>query len=303
MIALGGNALLRQDDPLTAEQQKANVTAAAETIAPLVRAHEVVIAHGNGPQVGLLAMQNKGDEGYPLDVLDAESEGMIGYLLEQALANVLPAGYRFATLLTQVVVDPHDPAFEHPTKPIGLMVGEDEARKLSDTRGWQFHCEGGRCRRVVASPQPKRIIDLPAIELLMSRGTVVICAGGGGIPAVCDEAGQLAGVEAVIDKDRVSALLASQLQADALLMLTDVDGVYRDWGKPNARRVRRVSPNTLREWFFAAGSMGPKVQAAIEFVEATGGVAGIGALKDAAVILEGRAGTLVEVGAEETEYA
>jgi carbamate kinase len=302
VIALGGNALLRQDDPLTAEQQKANLTAAAEAIAPLIRAHEVVLAHGNGPQVGLLAMQNAGDEGYPLDVLDAESEGLIGYLLEQALANVLPAGYRFATLLTQVEVDPDDPAFDNPTKPIGSTVSEEEARRLSDSRGWRFHCDPDGCRRVVPSPKPQNIIDLPSIELLMSRGTVVICAGGGGIPTVCDENGKLSGVEAVIDKDRVSALLARQLAADALLMLTDVEAVYRDWNKPQARRIRRVSPDALREWFFEAGSMGPKVQAALEFVEATGGVAHIGALKDAQAILDGEAGTLVTREISETVY-
>ena len=299
---MGGNALLKSDDPLTAEQQKANAMAAAEAIAPLIRTHEVVIAHGNGPQVGLLAMQNTGDAGYPLDVLDAESEGMIGYLVEQALANVLPSGFRFATLLTQVEVDPNDPAFDNPTKPIGSVMNEAEARRLSDERGWRFHCDSDGCRRVVASPRPKHIIDLPSIELLMRRGTVVICAGGGGIPTVCDANGKLNGVEAVIDKDRVSALLASQLQADVLLMLTDVDAVYRDYGQPNARRLRRVSPGALREWFFEAGSMGPKVQAAIEFVEATGGLAGIGALKDAQAILDGEAGTLVTREVGETAY-
>jgi carbamate kinase len=290
VIALGGNALLRRGEPPTAANQRRNVRIAAEALAPIARRHELVISHGNGPQVGLLTLQ---DASYPLDILDAETEGMIGYLIEQELGNLLPER-RCAALLTQIEVDPNDPAFGHPDKPIGPIYSEIEAQVLANERGWSMARDGKHFRRVVPSPVPQRIFELSVIELLVSQGVIVICTGGGGIPVVRREDGSLIGVEAVIDKDLASALLASQLKADALLLLTDVDAVYSGWSTPGARAIRRTTPQALRELDFAPGSMGPKVRAACEFVEQTGGVAGIGQLSDALAILEGKAGTMIE---------
>lgn len=296
VIALGGNALLRRGEPLTAENQRRNVRIAAEALAPIAGQHLLVITHGNGPQVGLLALQGAAyqpDEIYPLDILDAETEGQIGYLIEQELSNALPPGRHCATLLTQIQVDPADPAFQNPTKPIGPVYREAEAQRLAQEQGWHIAREGKGYRRVVPSPRPQRILELSVIELLVSRGVVVICAGGGGIPTVRQEEGRLVGIEAVIDKDLASSLLARELKADAFLMLTDVEAVWQDWGQPQARPIRRISPSVLRQISFAPGSMGPKVEAACEFVEETGGIAGIGQLQDAQAILAGEAGTLI----------
>lgn len=302
VIALGGNALLRRGEALTADNQRSNIRAAAQALAPIAREHELVISHGNGPQVGLLALQNaayNADETYPLDILDAETEGMIGYMIEQELGNLLPADRRCATLLTQIEVDPNDPAFTHPTKPVGPVYNEHEAQGLASNQGWSIAADGEGYRRVVPSPRPRRILELGIIELLVSRDVIVICTGGGGIPVVHREDGTFIGVEAVIDKDLASALLAQELRADALLMLTDVDAVYRDWGKPEACPIRRVSPQAMKELILEPGTMAPKVEAAIEFVEKTSGIAGIGALKDAEAIINGEAGTLVTRKAEE----
>lgn len=295
VIALGGNALLRRGEPPTAANQRRNVRIAAGALAPIARRHDLVISHGNGPQVGLLALQGaacKPDETYPLDILDAETEGMIGYLIEQELGNLLP-DRRYATLLTQIEVDPKDPAFGHPDKPIGPVYSEIEAQRLAKERGWSMARDGAHFRRVVPSPVPQRIFELSVIELLVSQGVIVICAGGGGIPTVRRENGSLIGVEAVIDKDLASALLARELKADALLLLTDTDAVYQGWGTPGARAIRCITPQALRELDFAPGSMGPKVRAACEFVEQTGGMAGIGQLSDALAILDGKAGTVI----------
>lgn len=295
VVALGGNALLRRGEPLTAERQRRNVRTAAAALAPLAREHRLVISHGNGPQVGLLALQGaacRPEESYPLDILDAETEGMIGYLIEQEIANVLP-GRRCATLLTQVEVDPRDPAFRRPAKPIGPLYPEAEARRLARERGWRVARDGSGWRRVVASPRPLRILELPVIELLVEQGVIVVCAGGGGIPVVRRADGSLVGVESVIDKDRASGLLARELKADAFLMLTDVDAVYRGWGTAAAEPIRQATPAGLRRLDFDPGSMGPKVEAACEFVARTGAVAGIGTLDAAAAILAGEAGTLI----------
>jgi carbamate kinase len=290
VIALGGNALLRRGEPPTAANQRRNVRIAAEALAPIARRHELVISHGNGPQVGLLASQ---DAAYPMDILDAETEGMIGYLIEQELGNLLPDRL-YATLLTQIEVDPNDPAFGHPDKPIGPVYSEIEAQRLAQERGWNMARDGAHFRRVVPSPVPQRIFELSVIELLVSQGVIVICTGGGGIPVMHRKDGSLIGVEAVIDKDLASALLARELKADALLLLTDADAVYQGWGTPGARAIRRTTPQALREFAFAPGSVGPKVRAACEFVEQTVGVAGIGRLSDALAILEGKAGTMIE---------
>lgn len=288
VIALGGNALLRRGEPLTAEIQRRNVQRAAAALAPLARAHELIITHGNGPQIGLLALR---DPGSPLDVLDAESEGQIGYLIEQALAGRVPDKC-CATLLTQIEVDARDPAFAAPSKPIGPVYERTEAERLARERGWTVAADGPHWRRVVASPRPQRIVELAVIELLAAQGVIVICAGGGGIPVVRRADGNLVGVEAVIDKDLASSLLARALRADALLLLTDVDAVYHDFGTPRAAPIRRATVSELRALSFAPGSMGPKVAAACEFA-ATGGFAGIGALDAVAAILQGAAGTRI----------
>ncbi len=305
VIALGGNALLRRDEDLSAENQRQNVSVAAAALAPIAQQHQLVITHGNGPQVGLLALQDSArqqDTRYPLDVLDAESEGMIGYLIEQELDNRLPAECRCATLLTQTEVDPADAAFRNPSKPIGPVYTETEARRIAAALKWSIAADGKGFRRVVASPRPRRILELAVIRLLLEQRVTVICAGGGGIPVIRRADGRMVGVEAVIDKDSASALLARELEADALIMLTDVDAVYRDWGETNARPLRQIPAAALAAYSFAAGSMAPKAEAAREFVEATGGCAGIGQLRDAAAILRGEAGTLVTADSTETRW-
>jgi carbamate kinase len=296
VAALGGNALLRRGQPLTAENQRENVRLAARALLPIALEHDLVLTHGNGPQVGLLALQNaayRPDEGYPLDVLDAETEGMIGYLLEQELGNLLPAGRPMATILTRIEVDPADPAFRHPSKPIGPVYERLEAERLAAEKGWSIAPDGALWRRVVPSPQPRAILEIGVIELLVREGVIVVCAGGGGIPVVPIPDGGHVGIEAVIDKDFAGALLATLLHADAFLMLTDVDAAYEDWGTPDARPIRLATPDDLGALPFAAGSMGPKVEAACRFVRANGGFAAIGSLGDAAGMLRREAGTVV----------
>jgi carbamate kinase len=295
VIALGGNALLRRREDPRIESQRRNVAAAAKALAPLATDHELIITHGNGPQVGLLALQSEAYPDaapYPLDVLDAETEGQIGYLIEQELRSRLPQR-EVAVLLTQVAVDPCDPAFAAPSKPVGPRYPAGEAARLAEERGWTMQPDGDRFRRAVPSPEPRRILELGVIRMLAEAGVILVCAGGGGIPVAVSTDGRISGVEAVIDKDLASSLLAMELGADALLLLTDVEAVVADWGEPRAAPIRRASPAELREREFAAGSMAPKVEAACRFVEATGGVAGIGRLEDAAEILKGQRGTLV----------
>jgi carbamate kinase len=296
VAALGGNALLRRGEPLTAQAQRANVKIAAESLAQIVRAgHQLVITHGNGPQVGLLALQGaayKPDEAYPLDVLGAETEGMIGYIIEQELENALEHDRPVATLLTQVLVDKDDPAFSKPTKFVGPVYDKEEAEARAEAAGWQIAQDGDKWRRVVPSPKPLEIPDLRVLKLLLEQGVVVICAGGGGIPVLRRDDGSMVGVEAVIDKDAASALLAHQLGADALLLLTDVDALYRDFGKDTAAPIPELTLEEARNLDLPAGSMGPKMAAAADFAE-SGGVSGIGRLADALAILERRAGTCV----------
>jgi carbamate kinase len=298
VVALGGNALLRRGEPMTVDTQRANVRRAVTALLPLFEAgHQLVITHGNGPQVGLLALQAAAgpEEGaYALDVLDAESEGMVGYLIEQELDGILPSGHLVATLLTQIIVDRHDPAFRHPAKPIGPVYDKAQAEQLALARGWRIAKDGKGWRRVVASPQPRQILEARVIELLVSQGVTVICAGGGGIPVVERSDGTLIGVEAVIDKDLASALLARQLRADQLLLLTDVDGVYVDWGTEAARPIKKAGAAALRPEDFAPGSMRPKIEAATGFAAETGRPASIGRLEDAAVIVAGGAGTRID---------
>ncbi|REE21483.1 carbamate kinase [Paraburkholderia sp. BL27I4N3] len=305
VIALGGNALLRRGEPMTAENQRENVRVAARQIALIAQDNDLVIAHGNGPQVGLLALQGaayKEVEAYPLDVLGAQTEGMIGYLIEQELGNLLPYEVPFATILTQVEVSAHDPAFQHPTKPIGPVYSKEEAERLAKERGWSIAPDGDKFRRVVASPRPKHIFELRPVKWLLEHGTIVICAGGGGIPTCYDKDHKLTGVEAVIDKDLCSALLAQELDADMLVIATDVDAAYVDWGTPEKRAIAQAHPDELEKLGFASGSMGPKVQAAIEFTRQTGKDAVIGSLSDIQAITQRRAGTCVSIATRGVQY-
>jgi carbamate kinase len=300
LVALGGNALLRRGEAMTAPNQRRNVRIAAEAVAPLAREHQLVISHGNGPQVGLLALQGAAYtkvDAYPLDVLGAQTEGMIGYMIEQELGNILPFEQPLATILSMVEVDPDDPAFANPTKPIGPVYSEEESRQLAAEKGWVMAPDGDQFRRVVASPLPKRIFQIRPVKWLLDHGCIVICAGGGGIPTMYAAGRRLEGVEAVVDKDRASALLARELGADLFIMATDADAVYLDWGTERQRAIRRASPRALAAHDFAAGSMGPKVEAAVDFAFRTGKPAAIGALADILRITRGEAGTIVSLDA------
>ena len=307
VVALGGNALLKRGEPMTAENQRKNVRVAAEALAPVAADHDLVITHGNGPQVGLLALQGAAydkAEAFPFDVLGAETEGMIGYMIEQELGNLVPFERPFATILTMIEVDPEDPAFQNPTKFIGPVYDEAEAHRLAAEKGWVVKPDGAKWRRVVPSPVPKRVFELRPIQWLLEHHTIVIAAGGGGIPTMYakDEERKLTGVEAVIDKDLASELLARDIGADLFVMLTDAEAVYLDWGKPEQRAIHRTSPAELRTFPFAAGSMGPKVEAACQFAELTGKTAAIGALADLPAIIAGEKGTLVDQRHESMTY-
>lgn len=297
VIALGGNTLLRRGDPIDAEVQRQNVEVAAAAIASLAHSHEVLVTHGNGPQMALLASQSgagAASRAYMPDGSAAGAEGTIGYLFEQALSSKLPK-MQIATLLTQVQVDPEDPAFRSPTRPIGPLLSEAEAKRLRKERGWKFFLENGGYRRLVASPEPRRIVEMATIRLLLQSGALVICAGGGGLPVIATQGGGIQAVEAVIDMDLAAALLALDLRAKVLLLLTDVDAVYTDWTSPGGRMLRKVTPLELRRYAFPDDTMGPKVKAACRFVQTTGGTASIGRLQDAAAILAGTKGTNVRL--------
>jgi carbamate kinase len=291
VVALGGNALSTRGSALTAESQRSSIRTAANSLAALLEAgHEVVITHGNGPQVGYLALQGSA---FPLDVLGAETDGMIGYVLQQELDNAYAPEKQYATLLTQIEVDPEDPAFAAPTKFIGPVYTRTQAEKLRDEHSWSIGQDGQHYRRTVPSPRPRRILELGVIRLLLDQGVVVICAGGGGIPVVARADGTMIGVEAVIDKDHASGLLAIALQADAYLMLTDVEGVFENWDTPEQTLITEATPEEMRIGEYPAGSMGPKVEAACDFVDATGGFACIGRLSETLGLIEGSCGTRI----------
>ncbi|MGY8644655.1 MAG: carbamate kinase [Candidatus Poseidoniales archaeon] len=294
VIALGGNALLRRGEAMTAENQRNNIQIATKSLAPVVEQNELVISHGNGPQVGLLSLQSaayKEVDEYPLDILGAQTQGMIGYMIEQELGNLLPIGVPIASILTMVEVDPEDPAFLNPTKPIGPIYTQKEAEKLRNEKNWDIKQDGKYWRRVVPSPIPHRIFELRPIHWLLEKGTVVICAGGGGIPTIYNKEGKLEGVEVVIDKDRASSLLAFELDADLLILATDTDGVYLDWGTKSEKIIIKTTPDEIRNYEFDEGSMGPKVEAACSFVERSGQRAVIGSLKDIEGMVNGTTGT------------
>jgi len=297
VVALGGNALLQRGEKPDAAVQIGNVHNAIMSLAPIAREHELVLTHGNGPQVGILALESAADPAlttpYPLDVLGAMTQGEIGYMVGQALQNALP-NRQVATILSQTLVSTADPAFQNPTKFVGAVYTEEEAKQFAAKRGWVVKPDGKYWRRVVPSPRPQRVVETRLIRLLLNTGTVVVCAGGGGVPVVRDEVhGRLRGVEAVVDKDLTASLLAEALEADALLLLTDVSNVMRNFGKPNQEEIRHITPAGLRAEDFPAGSMGPKVDAVCHFVETTGDMAAIGGLEDAAKMLTGDAGTIV----------
>ena len=305
VVALGGNALLRRGQELSAENQRDNIRRAAEQLAAIHKNHELVIAHGNGPQVGLAALMDAAytDVGpYPLDVLGAKTVGMIGYIIEQELGNIIPFEDHIVTVLTQILVDQADPAFQNPSKPVGPVYSKEEAEKLQTEEAWTMAPDGEYFRKVVPSPLPKRIIEISAIRTLVDNGYVVICAGGGGIPVAYDENRKLFGVEAVIDKDLASGLLAKDLDADMFVMLTDVANVFVDFGTENQRSIRAAHPDALEALDFAAGSMGPKVLGACQFVRETGHRSAIGRLSELTAIMTGEAGTLISNEVDGIEY-
>jgi carbamate kinase len=301
VAALGGNALLRRGEKPDAYVQAANVARAVAALAPLADEHELVLTHGNGPQVGVLALQSASDPQlstpYPFDVLGAQTQGMIGYWLLQALQNNLP-GRQVASIINQTLVAASDPALENPTKFIGEVYDEQTAKRLATERGWVVKQDGEHWRRVVGSPRPQRVVETRLIRLLLNSGAVVVCAGGGGVPVIRNEQGLLSGVEAVVDKDLTTSVLAEALDADVLLILTDVPNVIRGYGTPQAEPVLRATPASLQREGFASGSMGPKVDAACRFVEVTGDMAAIGRLEDAEEILAGKAGTIITPGGD-----
>lgn len=296
VAALGGNALLRRGQIPDASVQEANVVAAVTALAPTALQHELVITHGNGPQVGVLAVQSASDphlsNPYPFDVLGAQTQGMIGYWLLQALQNSVPHRH-VASIINQTLVSAADPAFADPTKFIGEVYDEATARELAQERGWTVKPDGEHWRRVVGSPEPLRVVETSLIRDLVETGAIVVCAGGGGVPVIRNEAGLLDGVEAVVDKDLTASILATALDADVLLILTDVPHVSRHFGTPAEEPIRHVTPAAMRREEFPAGSMGPKVDAACRFVEITGGTACIGRLEDSRAILDGTAGTII----------
>jgi carbamate kinase len=305
LLALGGNALLRRDEVASAANQRRNIEAGARALAHIADDHEVILTHGNGPQVGLLALQNETFSEvppYPLDVLAAESEGMVGHMLELALRNELP-DRDVVSVLTEVVVADDDPAFGKPTKPIGPVYDKEQAQSLRHERGWTMGRDGIGFRRLVPFPEPHAIAEIRSLRVLIGSGALVICAGGGGIPVALDGLGTMEGVEAVVDKDLTAALLARRLDADLLVMLTDVGAVHADWGGPKDRPIAGAEPAELRKLKFEAGSIGPKVEAACRFAEATGRRAAIGSLADVARVVRGAAGTQVQAGAGEPAIA
>lgn len=301
VIALGGNALLKRGEPMTAENQRENVKTACAQIARVYDGNQLIITHGNGPQVGLLALQNNAYKEvpmYPLDVLGAETAGMIGYMIQQELSNTVPSSASIATVLTQIQVDPKDPAFQKPSKPVGPVYSKEEADKIAAEKGWTMAPDNDKYRRVVASPKPVNIFGLEPLKTLIDNKYIVVCGGGGGIPTWVDDNGKQHGAEAVIDKDLATALLATLIDADLFVIATDVDGAYLDWGKPEQKRIALAAPDAALAFGFASGSMGPKIEAAANFAKATGKDAVIGALADIEQIVAGKAGTRISGKAE-----
>lgn len=310
VVALGGNALLKRGEPMTAQNQSANIRLAAEQLAKVKPKNELIISHGNGPQVGLLALQHAAYyaqdskiEPYPLDVLVSQTVGMIGYMLQQELTNLLTETPT-QTLVTQVIVDEHDPAFSKPSKPIGQVYTQAEAEKLAAEKGWTVMPDGQYYRRAVPSPKPQDVTGINAVKALLAQDHIVICGGGGGVPCVKNAQGQLTGVEAVVDKDLATAVIANHLDADLFIIATDVNAACVNFQKEGERKIAKANPAALEALSeeFAAGSMGPKVQAVINFVKATGKDAAIGSLADIEEIVAGKAGTRVSLSVNEVVF-
>lgn len=297
VVALGGNAILRRGEPMSVANQRASIAVACGPLARIAQRHELVVSHGNGPQVGLLALQAAAYDHvseYPFDVLGAQTEGMLGYLIEQELGNRIGNDRVIATLVTRTVVDPQDPAFHGPSKFVGPVYTEIESMAISAERGWVMKADGDYFRRVVPSPTPLRILETKPIEWMLREGGVVICAGGGGVPTTFDSIDDvMSGVEAVIDKDLASAVLARDLHADLLVIATDVEGVFLDWRGDDEQMILAAHPAAVDPDDFAAGSMGPKVRAAVQFAQETSGTAVIGSLNQIDELLDGRAGTRI----------
>ena len=304
LMALGGNALLQRGQPQEASVQMQNIERASKLIAGIAKHHHVVLCHGNGPQVGLLSLMYhayKDVTPYPLDVLVAETQGMIGYMLQHALHN--EGVEKVVTLVTQIEVDPNDPAFATPTKPIGPVYDKETALKMAHDKGWEIAPDGKFYRRVVASPHPKNVVELQAALALIDAGYFIIFCGGGGIPVIEDKkTGRLVGTEAVIDKDRAASLVAVELNMDLFMILTDVDAIYVNWGTKDQKAIKEISPTELKKLDFARGSMGPKVEAACNFVFKTNKTAKIGDLFKGDALLNGSSGTTIRNDVTKTIY-
>jgi carbamate kinase len=300
VAALGGNALLHRGETPDADAQERRIRVAAAALTPLASDHELVVTHGNGPQVGVLALESAADplltHPYPFDALVAETQGLIGNWLVGAIERSSAA--RAVCLMTRTVVDGRDRGFDEPRKFVGPVYTREQAEKLAAERGWHVRVDGFGWRRVVASPEPVDVLEVPQIDLLLRHGDVVVCAGGGGVPVVRDATGSWRDVEAVVDKDLTAAVLADRLHADALLLLTDVAHVEIGFGTTAARPIEHATVSELRRLNLPAGSMGPKVEAACRFVEAGGRIASIGRLEDAFALLAGSAGTSVVAESE-----
>ncbi|MDN5766959.1 MAG: carbamate kinase [Humibacillus sp.] len=293
VVALGGNALAKRGEPMTADRLRANVKSTCLALAGLALEHEVVITHGNGPQVGLLALQNlayRDVAAYPLDILGAETQGMIGYVIQQELTNALAGAREVAAIVTTAVVEDDDPAFSHPTKLIGPQYSAQDAAEAAAEYRWTIARDGNLFRRVVPSPNPVRIQQTPIVRLLLETDRLVVCVGGGGVPVRIDDRGREIGMQAVVDKDLASAALAAELDADTLIMLTDSDYVSENWGTPEQRDILTATPEAIAELAFEEGSMRPKVDAAIRVAKA-GGRALIGPLDRLDDLLARRVGT------------
>lgn len=294
VVAIGGNALLQRGELMSCQNQQKSISQTAISLAKLAKDYRLVVVHGNGPQVGLLSLQNDAYAdcpSYPFDVLGAETQGMIGYLIQQGLNAAIKDSFT-TTVLTRIVVDPNDPAITNPTKFIGPVYTEQQAKILAEDNNWVIKPDGVHWRRVVPSPKPIEVLEIKAIKDLLAQDHLVICGGGGGAPVI-EKDGAYQGFEAVIDKDMTAALIAEEVGADHLLILTDGDYVCLNWNQDDEQRLEQVTAKELSQYHFPAGSMGPKVDACCQFVENTGGIGHIGDLSKAFEIMREQTGTHV----------
>tara|TARA_Y100001960_G_C14784189_1_gene890250 strand:- start:35237 stop:36163 length:927 start_codon:yes stop_codon:yes gene_type:complete len=305
LIALGGNALLQRGEPLEAETQRINIKKVAEVVNKISEEHNVIITHGNGPQVGLLALQNlnyKETKPYPLDVLGAESSGMIGYMLIQELSNELGIyDQSVVNVITRTLVDKNDPAFNNPTKFIGPVYNKQESEEMKSKYGWEIKADGEYYRRVVPSPKPKKIIETNVIKELLEKKHIVVCGGGGGVPTIIENE-KYKGVEAVIDKDLTSSLLAQELGVDAFIILTDVSCVYENYKQEDQKMIKHFPIFEFDENSYPDGSMLPKIKAAVDFSINNEGFSSIGKLEELEDIINKKSGTIFDTLFEKSYY-